>query len=410
MRCRIHRGCREIGGNCIEIESLGKRIVLDLGLPLKDEKDVDLPQINGLTTSDDDLLGIFISHPHPDHYGLLGQITEDVPVYMGDAARKIIEVSAFFTPLPSLGQVQPQIYADRESIQIGPFTVTPLAIDHSAHDSYCLLIEAEGKRLLYSGDIRAHGRKADLFHRLVDCPPENIDVLICEGTQVGRIPDFAYPDENSVAVRMAEIFKDTEGMPLVWCSGQNVDRIASVFEAAKRSGRQMILDMYTAEIMRATGDADLPTPGKDGVTVYLPFSQKALIKREKAFHISNPYYPHRIYPEALAEAASKSVMLFRPSMLRDLQKAQCLSGATLISSVWSGYIHRSQNELEQMKQAGIERFHVHTSGHATVDELQKFVDAFPASRIVPIHLEDREGFGRLSSNVELRNDHEWWEV
>lgn len=54
--------------------------------------------------------------------------------------------------------------------------------------------------------------------------------------------------------------------------------------------------------------------------------------------------------------------------------------------------------------------HVHTSGHATVDELQQFVDAFPNSRIVPIHLEDREGFGMLSSNVKLRNDHEWWEV
>ena len=87
MRCRIHRGCHEIGGNCIEIESDGKRIVLDLGLPLKDEKSVTVPEISGLISSDDSLLGIFISHPHPDHYGLLGQITEHVPVYMGDAAR-----------------------------------------------------------------------------------------------------------------------------------------------------------------------------------------------------------------------------------------------------------------------------------------------------------------------------------
>ncbi len=143
------------------------------------------------------------------------------------------------------------------------------------------------------------------------------------------------------------------------------------------------------------------------MTVYLPLSQKALIKRERAFHIANRYYPHRIYPEDLAEAASKSVMIFRPSMLRDLQRAQCLNGTTLVSSVWSGYVHRSHDELEQMNRMGIERFHVHTSGHATVEELQKFVDAFPNSRIVPIHLEDREGFGRLSSKVEPRNDHEW---
>lgn len=410
MRCRIHRGCHEIGGNCIEIESQGKRIVLDIGLPLKDEATVSLPDISGLTSSDDSLLGIFISHPHPDHYGLLERITEPVPVFMGEAARRIIEVSAFFTPLPALGQAQPQTFSDGEAIEIGPFIVTPISIDHSAHDSYCLLVEANGKRLLYSGDLRAHGRKAELFQRLVSDPPPNIDVLICEGTQIGRVPDFAYPDEHSVGTRMTELFKATKGMSLVWCSGQNIDRIATMYEATKESGRQLILDLYTAEIMRATGDASLPKPGRDGVTVYLPLSQKALIKREQAFHIANRYYPHRIYPEALAEAASRSVMIFRPSMIRDLQRAQCLNGSTLVSSVWSGYVNRSHDELEQMKQLGIESFHVHTSGHATVDELQKFVDAFPNSRIVPIHLEDREGFGRLSPKVELRNDHESWEV
>ena len=411
MRCRIHRGCHEIGGNCIEIESQGKRIVLDIGLPLKDEATVSLPDISGLTSPDDSLLGIFISHPHPDHYGLLERITEPVPVFMGEAARRIIEVSAFFTPLPALGQAQPQTFSDGEAIQSGPFTITPISIDHSAHDSYCLLVEANGKRLLYSGDLRAHGRKAELFHRLVSDPPPNIDVLICEGTQIGRVPDFAYPDEHSVAARMTEIFKTTKGMCLVWCSGQNIDRIASVSEATKESGRQLILDVYTAEIMRATGDASLPKPERDAVKVYLPHSQRTRIINEGLVNeILGPYYRHRIYPEDLAEAASKSVMIFRPSMHRELQRAKCLSEASLVSSVWSGYVHRSHDELEQIEQAGIKRFHVHTSGHATVDELQQFVDAFPQSRIVPIHLEDREGFGRLSPKVEPRNDHEWWEV
>ena len=410
MRCRIHRGCHEIGGNCIEIESQGKRIVLDIGLPLKDEKTASLPDISGLTSPDDSLLGIFISHPHPDHYGLLEQITEPVPVFMGDAARKILEVSAFFTLLPTLGQIRPRTYSDRHAIQTGPFTVTPLAIDHSAHDSYCLLIEAGGKRLLYSGDLRAHGRKAELFHRLVSDPPPNVDVLICEGTQIGRVPDFAYRDEAAVAARMTELFKATKGMCLVWCSSQNTDRIATVYEATRESGRQMILDVYTAEIMRATGDASLPKPGRDGVTVYLPLSQKARIKGEKAFHITNPYYPHRIYPEDLAEAAATSVMIFRPKMLRELRSSGCLESASLVTSLWSGTVKKEMDCIQTMKAAGIAYEHVHTSGHATEEELQQFVDAFPRSRVIPIHLEDREGFGRLSSNVELRDDHEWWEM
>jgi transposase, IS5 family len=33
-----------------------------------------------------------------------------------------------------------------------------------------------------------------------------------------------------------------------------------------------------------------------------------------------------------------------------------------------------------------------------------------ASAIIPIHLVDREGFTKLSPHVELKNDHEWWEV
>jgi hypothetical protein len=34
MKLRIHRGTREMGGTCVELESAGSRILLDLGLPL----------------------------------------------------------------------------------------------------------------------------------------------------------------------------------------------------------------------------------------------------------------------------------------------------------------------------------------------------------------------------------------
>ena len=34
MKIRIHRGTKEIGGTCIEMEAQGRRIALDVGLPL----------------------------------------------------------------------------------------------------------------------------------------------------------------------------------------------------------------------------------------------------------------------------------------------------------------------------------------------------------------------------------------
>lgn len=50
MRLRIHRGTREIGGTCIELESEGARILLDLGLPLNASDLASTPLPNTSTT------------------------------------------------------------------------------------------------------------------------------------------------------------------------------------------------------------------------------------------------------------------------------------------------------------------------------------------------------------------------
>ena len=86
MRIRIHRGTEEIGGTCIEVESDGRRIVLDVGLPLDapgDDHETLLPDVSGFRKSDDSLLGVLLSHPHLDHFGLAKLIRPEVPVYIG---------------------------------------------------------------------------------------------------------------------------------------------------------------------------------------------------------------------------------------------------------------------------------------------------------------------------------------
>ena len=80
----------------------------------------------------------------------------------------------------------PHFLADRKPFGIGPFRITPYLVDHSAFDAYALMVEADGKRVFYSGDFRAHGRKAALFERLVRSPPKDIDALLMEGTTLGR--------------------------------------------------------------------------------------------------------------------------------------------------------------------------------------------------------------------------------
>ena len=64
-----------------------------------------------------------------------------------------------------------RIYTDHIPFELGPFTIMLFLTDHSAFDAYSLLIEANGKRVFYSGDLRAHGRKARLVEDLIRHPP-----------------------------------------------------------------------------------------------------------------------------------------------------------------------------------------------------------------------------------------------
>ena len=100
MRVRILRGAHEIGGSCVELEYRGSRIVLDVGKPLGAGWDelVPLPGVPGLADgSDPGLCGVVISHPHLDHYGLIGQVSPQVPVFIGEEASKLLAASAFFS-------------------------------------------------------------------------------------------------------------------------------------------------------------------------------------------------------------------------------------------------------------------------------------------------------------------------
>ena len=199
---------------------------------------------------------------------------------------------------------------------------------------------------------------------------------------------------------------------MVWTSGQNIDRLVTVYKACKKSGRQLILDMYTAEILQATGNPNVPQADWNGVRVFLPDSQRRQIIKSQQFELAERYKPRRIYPEKLALEAPRSVMLFRPSMSRDLEKAKCLEDAKLIYSLWPGYLTRKEHQSfhDWLKKRSIPLVHCHTSGHASPRDLQRFAKAIAPQILVPIHSFETKRFAEFFENVEMKKDGQWWEV
>lgn len=287
-------------------------------------------------------------------------------------------------------------------------------MDHSAFDAYALLIEAGGVRLLYSGDLRAHGRKSVVFERFTAAAPNDIDTLLLEGTHVrdGEVPSPS-PSEREVEEQCVEIFRRTKGMVLASYSPQNVDRVVTLFRAAKRSDRLLVLDLYAASVTRATGLSDtIPQAGWNSVRVFVPLSQRVRVKKEEAFERIDLVKPHRLYADKLGSQADKLVMTFRHSMAAELDRAGCLADAHAIWSMWPGYLDEPAGARLR---AWLDRHDIpltvaHSSGHATVNDLRRFAAAVDAHQVVPIHTSAPQRFPELFANVRLRKDGEWWTV
>lgn len=417
MRIRIHRGTKEIGGTCIEMEAQGKRIALDVGLPLDAPGDPEehkslLPQVPGFREPDESLLGVLISHPHMDHYGLAKYIRPEVPVYIGEAAHSIMKAASAYVPNGS-SFTAPHFIADRTSVEIGPFCITPYLVDHSAFDAYSLMVEADGKRVFYSGDFRAHGRKRRLLEAMVARPPKDIDVLLMEGTTIGRTGSAeGFTTEEELEQEFVQAFKETKGIHFVWTSSQNIDRIVTIFRAAKRTGRLLIVDLYTAVVLEATGRDRIPQASWGDVRLYTPFSQVLAIKKKELFQDLGRHKVNRVFPEHLPDLASRAVMLFRPPSMSDRGLQAVLEDAGFSYSMWEGYLKEkgSRSVVQWLEGHGIPLRTIHTSGHASVADLKRFAAALAPRTLVPIHSFETGRFGEFFGNVVQRQDGEWWVV
>ena len=86
MQIIVHRGTHQIGGCATEIRTDNTRILIDFGAALPDGRGNtpdDALEIDGLNIGKPNFDGVFLTHYHADHLGLISQIPAEIPVYMG---------------------------------------------------------------------------------------------------------------------------------------------------------------------------------------------------------------------------------------------------------------------------------------------------------------------------------------
>lgn len=428
MNFKIHRGTKEIGGSCVEVWTASTRILLDFGMPLvnKDKSEFDfgkyknftihelisngvLPDIKGLYDETDKLIdGVIISHPHQDHYGLINFTNKNVQYYLGKACHEIIKISNIFTP-QEINIEHANYFESEKKFQIGDISITAYSADHSAFDAYLLLVEADGKSLFYSGDFRSHGRKTNVFKWFTQNAPQHVNYLLLEGTTIGR-ENKIFKTETEIENDLMKVFQEPNKINLIYASGQNIDRIVSIFRACKRTSKTLVVDVYVASVLKTLSKfAKIPYPSKEfeKLKVMFPYYTSRRLKNEGNEDILYQFKEYKITKEAISEQSDKIVMIIRPSMQKDLEHINGIDGGNLIYSMWEGYLDKPETKkfLDYLTNRNFMTHKIHTSGHADTGTLKKMVEAIKPKNIVPIHtINSSEYAGIFTTPIVEIND------
>ena len=404
MILTIHRGTHEIGGSCVEICTNKAKILIDLGMPLDYDKHTTEEQTQIRSDAAEWCKGVdalFLSHAHADHYGFLDLLPQDTPIYATEETFAMLALDGILGDDPTK-HLEKRPLTSEQSCEVADIKVTAYIVDHSAYGACAYLIECDGKRILYSGDIRLHGVKGVLYKDL----PKDVDYLLLEGTNILRAK--SNPTERDIENQFVEAFNDApDALHLVWCSSKNIDRICALFRACIRCSRTLVFDPYTANVLAAVTQLNPKIPTvttAEQMKVYFPpHLTDRLTERnqERYIYSLNPKQNKASYDDFLG-SPEKYVMLVRPTVLTYLQRIKA-AHIRLIKSIWGGYwdepnTERFRSWVEEHCEAVKD---IHSSGHADTKSLQRIVEHIRPQTIIPIHTDSPSSFGELFSENHI---------
>ena len=387
MNIIIHRGTHQIGGSAVEISTKTTRIILDMGDEFSLEADF-IPRpltIQGVTEGRGNCKGVLISHYHGDHLGQLKNVLSEVPIYMGELSKEIALIPAEYQDkelyLRLLGA---NTFSGGKVFTIGDIRIRPIVIDHSAADSYMFVIEADDKRILYTGDFRLHGLKSHYIEKLIKTYVGPVDVLITEGTALSQ-NQYNTISEAEVLDDIKSYISDGKYV-FIMCASTNIDRIMGIWQNLP-DDKVLLCDRYQKSIL--------------DTVIESTYYDSTLYKR----HAKPIVIDCGAYPAPYMRDGFVSLMRCTESYINKIE-AFPKDDVRIVYSMWTGYI--KHNKLLKELLDTYPSYICHSSGHVTLTDLVKFVNLVNPNITIPIHTESPAYLEEILTDriIQVLNDKE----
>lgn len=406
MQITIHRA-EQIGGQIARISTSNANIIIDLGHNLpKNTEDEDIYD-NDLSVAEitRGCSAILYTHYHGDHIGLFHHVPDEIPQYIGEVAKQVVcRKYEQLSHLPDEADKQKYRHAldvatrmctfhERQTLHFGDINVTPYFVSHSAYDAYMFLIEAEGKRILHTGDFRGHGYLSKGLLPTIQKYIGQVDVLIIEGTMLARKNETILT-EADLSRKAVELMKKHKYV-FVHCSSTDMERLASLKNATRKMSpqRPLLADKYQKDILDIfSATAGEKTDCFKFGTIYTYEDWNTKLKK---WMVDNGF--------TMFIRASKKFHALLDNILPMLPIEE---KPILIYSMWDGYINRADTQKEdyiQLQKRFAEIVPLHTSGHVTMNVLRDICELTnPRLAILPIHKEKNTDFTSIGISSKLQ--------
>ena len=241
-------GAGEIGVNFGLYSCDGHWIAVDCGVGFAGDRlpgvDMILPDSAFAEKISKNIKALIVTHAHEDHIGAIGRLWPSLrcPVYVTPFAAEMLE--SRLDEAGILGRADVETVNAGDVLDLHPFEVELLPVNHSVPEAVSLLIRTKYGSVFHTGDWRFDdepviGKPAD-YAKFKSLASENVIAMVADSTNVFVEDDI--PSETAVRESLTALFAGYAGKRLlVTCFASNVGRIESIAEAAEKNGRTVCL-------------------------------------------------------------------------------------------------------------------------------------------------------------------------
>lgn len=282
-------------------------------------------------------------------------------------------------------------------------------VDHSIYGSAAIAVETSEGWVIYTGDLRRHGRKRALTEAfLQEAATLKPIALLCEGTNIDKQSGRS---EDQVLEACLAAVNEVPGQFVVADFGpRNVERLLTFLEIARRTSRRLAItekDAYLLTAMHAVNPS-IPTPKTEpSMIVY----RRALLKPQVWVEHVREWYPDQATAADIHSSPGDYICCFSFFDLAELVDIDPARGRWIYSA---SEAHNEEQQFELWRLGNwLERFKLtpigltettspyHASGHISGPELRELVYTISPRHIIPIHTSTPPRFAEILRDLDV---------